>query len=117
MFKIIKWILLILIGLQVINYFIVKDTISDEVSDLLEEHSCAGYEVIGVDLPLGFLIDTKTISTVYLTNSAYQSRPDSVDLKVDVIDPDIPLLKGKGNLRWRVSGKQIYIHFKHCFVE
>lgn len=115
MFKIIKWIIFILIGLQIVNYFMVKKQIPKEIILLLERNSCEGYEVFGMDLPFSFLINTKTKSMVYLRNTNYPQYPNGVDLEVNVYDTDVPLLKGKGNLRYKVEGEQIYMNFSHCY--
>ena len=117
MFKIIKWILVIAITLQVINYFLKRDEIAQNVVHFLEEHGCEGYEPIGIDLPLSFMIDTKTHSVVYLKNTYYKFTKENVDVIVELFDPDPPLLKGRGDVTFSFRNMNLFGNFSHCYVK
>ena len=77
--KLIKFTLVLIIGFQIIHYFMLKRSIPDWVIDKLETNSCLDYETIGMDLPFSVLFNTETIGTVYLQN---KDKTHSVDLKV-----------------------------------
>ena len=115
MFKIIKWILLILIGLQLINWYMLKNDTPINIISNLEKNGCIGYQSNGMDFPLSYLINTETIGTVYLQNTNYPMFPQRVDLKVRLIDIDVPLLKSSKSFRYEISGNEMYQHFFHCY--
>ena len=115
MFKIIKWILVIGLILQVINYFIKREEIPINVVRFLEEHGCEGYEPVGIDLPFSFMIDTKTQSVVYLKNTYYKFTNEDVDVKVELFDPDPPLLKGRGDVTFSFKNMDLFGNFSHCY--
>ena len=89
-----------------------KRSIPDWVIDKLETNSCLDYETIGMDLPFSVLFNTETIGTVYLKNKDY---PNSVDLKIVIIDTAVPLFKGIFKFRWRLRTEEIQNNFSHCY--
>ena len=115
MFKIIKWILLILIGLQLINWYMLKNDTPISVVLTLEENGCSGYQSNGMDFPISYLINTETIGTVYLQNTNYPMFPQRVDLKVRLIDMDFPLLKSSKTFEYEISGDELFKNFFHCY--
>ena len=115
MFKIIKWILLILIGLQLINWYMLKNDTPINIISNLEKNGCIGYQSNGMDFPLSYLINTETIGTVYLQNTNYPMFPQRVDLKVRFIDTEIPLWKSSKSIRFDISDEELYQNFLHCY--
>ena len=115
MFKIIKWILLILIGLQLINWYMLKNDTPISVVLTLEENGCSGYQSNGMDFPISYLINTETIGTVYLQNTNYPMFPQRVDLKVLFIDTEVPLLKSSKSIRFDISDEELFKNFFHCY--
>ena len=115
MFKIIKWILLILIGLQLINWYMLKNDTPIMVVLSLEENGCSGYRSNGMDFPISYLINTETIGTVYLQNTNYPMFPQRVDLKVLFIDTEVPLWKSSKSIRFDISDEELYQNFLHCY--
>ena len=115
MFKIIKWILLILICLQLINWYMLKTDIPISIVSALEKNGCIGYQSNGMDLPISYLINTETIGTVYLQNKNYPMFPQRVDLKVRFIDTEVPLLKSSKSIRFDISDEEVFKNFFHCY--
>jgi len=115
MFKIIKWILLILIGLQLIHWYMLKTDTPISIVSVLEKSGCIGYQSNGMDLPISYLINTETIGTVYLQNTNYPMFPQRVDLKVRFIDTEIPLWKSSKSIRFDISDEELYQNFLHCY--
>ena len=115
MFKIIKWILLILIGLQLIHWYMLKTDTPISIVSVLEKSGCIGYQSNGMDLPISYLINTETIGTVYLQNTNYPMFPQRVDLKVRLIDMDYPLLKSSKTFKYEISGDELFKNFFHCY--
>ena len=87
--KWVKWIAILLIGNQVVNYFWTKYRLPNQVVSLIERHGCDGYEVFGMHLPFNYFVNTETETIVYLTHPL----APSVDLPVKLIDPNLPMLK------------------------
>lgn len=112
--KLIKFSLVLIIGFQIIHYFMLKRSIPDWVIDKLETNSCLDYETIGMDLPFSVLFNTETIGTVYLKN---KDNTHSVDLEVEIVDTSIPLLKGVIDYRLRLRKEQINNNFLHCYIK
>ena len=112
--KFIKLTVVILIGLQIIHYFYVKHTAPNWVVEKLETRNCSGYETLGMSLPFSVLFNTETIGTVYLQN---KDKTHSVDLKVEIVDTSIPLLKGVIDYRLRLRKEQINNNFLHCYIK
>jgi len=110
--KFIKLTLVLLILHQIGHYFYLKHTLSDSVVTRLESRNCLGYESFGMDLPISIFFKTKTIGTVYLKNKDY---PNSIDLKVEIIDTAVPLFKGIFKFRWRLRTEEIRNNFSHCY--
>ena len=117
MFKIIKWILLILIGLQLINWYMLKTDTPISIVSALEKSGCIGYQSDGMDLPISYLINTETVGTVYLQNTNYPMFPQRVDLKVRLIDMDFPLLKSSKTFQYEISGDELFKNFFHCYQQ
>ena len=117
MFKIIKWILLILIGLQLIHWYMLKTDTPISIVSVLEKSGCIGYQSNGMDFPISYLINTETIGTVYLQNTNYPMFPQRVDLKVRLIDMDFPLLKSSKTFQYEISGDELFKNFFHCYQQ
>ena len=111
MSKWIKWIVLILIAFQIINYFYVKQKTPQKVLSLIERNGCEGYEVFGMNLPFNYVFKTETDTIVYLTHPTKRN----VDLNVKLIDPTVPLFKGWGNHRYKVTSEEVIENFSHCW--
>ena len=111
MSKWIKWIVLILIAFQIINYFYVKQKTPQKVLSLIERNGCEGYEVFRMNLPFNYVFKTETDTTVYLTNPTKQN----VDLSVKLIDPTVPLFKGWGGHRYKFTSEEVTENFSHCW--
>ena len=76
MFKIIKWILLILIGLQLINWYMLKTDIPISIVSALEKNGCIGYQSNGMDFPISYLINTETYQKL-LDENADNHNPNN----------------------------------------
>ena len=113
MSKWIKWIVIILIGYQIINYFYVKQNIPHKVFSLIERNGCEGYEVFGMNLPFNYVFQTETDTIVYLTHPTERS----VDLDVKLTDPTVPIFKGfgLGDNRFQITTDEINKNFSHCW--
>jgi hypothetical protein len=110
--KLIQFSLVILIGLQIYNYFSLKKQIPNWVVETLEKNKCSDYETIGMDLPYSVLFNTETIGTVYLTHKKYSHT----SVKVDYIDTTVPLFKGlDGEGVYTLTSEQIKKNFLHCW--
>lgn len=112
--KWLKWLILILILFQIITYFWNKHSLPPQIVSLLEKNGCDGYEPYGMDLPMGYFINTESMSTLYLTSKDNPSKGLN-KVKVTLIDTSPPLLKGITNFRWSISGEQIKTHFSDCW--
>ena len=108
--KWIKWLVILLIGMQIINYFFVKQQVPKRVISQIEGVGCDGYEIFGMHLPFNYLINTETDAIVYLTHPT----ASNVDLKVNLINPTIPLFKGFFSFRYRIATQDQIDHFSYC---
>ena len=104
--------LVILIGIQILNYFSIKRVVPIWVDEKLESVSCSQYENMGMDLPFSVLFNTKTIGTVYLFS---EEISNGVELEVEIVDTNIPLMKGFGEYRLSMSNKDIRSQLSHCY--
>ena len=109
-----RWLIVILIVIQIGTYFLNKYTLPPTIVSFLEKNGCDGYEPYGMDLPMDYLISTESMSTVYLTSKDNPSK-GLTKLKVTLIDTSPPLLKGISNFRFQISGEQIKTHFSDCW--
>ena len=74
-----KWIVVLLIGNQIINYFFTKYSIPKQVVSAVERIGCDGYAVSGMQLPFNYLVNTETDTIVYLTHPLAQFDRDTTD--------------------------------------
>ena len=111
--KWLKWLVVILIVIQIGTYFWIKHSLPQQIISTLEEKGCNGYEPYGMDLPMEYFINTESMSTVYLSSKENPSKGFN-KVKVTLIDTLPPLLK-ISIFRWEISGEQINTHFSHCW--
>ena len=104
-----KWIVVLLIGNQIINYFFTKYSIPKQVVSAVERIGCDGYAVSGMQLPFNYLVNTGTDTIVFLTHPL----ESDVDLKVKLIDPNLPLLKGI-SMKYKIMSEDLDENFPHC---
>ena len=109
MLKWVKWIAVILLSIQIINYFLMKRNTPLSVLSSIESTGCEGYEVFGMHLPFSFFFAAETDSTVYLSHPTEKD----IDLKIKMIDPSAPLFKGY-NTRYKITSAEMTKHFSHC---
>ena len=112
--KWLKWLVVILIVIQIGTYFWNKYKLPTQIVLLLEKNGCDSYEPYGMDLPLDYFISTESMSTLYLTSIDSPSK-GLTKLKVTLIDTSPPLLKGITNFRFQISGEQIKTLFSDCW--
>lgn len=108
--KLIKWIVIFLILIQAGSYWNVKYNIPRDVVSMLEDKGCEGYEHFGSNVPLNYIYEPETEMLIYLDTPTGKT----VKLKVGLIDPSLPLLKGFANYKWIISGTEMAEHFRGC---
>ena len=105
-------VLVILIGIQILTYFSIKRVVPNWVDEQLESVSCSQYENMGMDLPFSVLFNTKTIGTVYLFSEEISK---DVELEVEIVDTNVPLMKGFGEYRITMRTKDLRSKLSHCY--
>ena len=102
------WIVVLLIDNQIVNYFFTKYSIPKQVVSAVERIGCDGYVVSGMLLPFNYLVNTETDTIVFLTNPL----DSDVDLKVQLIDPNLSLLKGI-SMKYKIMSEDLDENFPH----
>ena len=74
----------------------------------VERIGCDGYVVSGMLLPFNYLVNIETDNIVFLTNPL----DSDVDLKVQLIDPNLPLLKGI-SMKYKIMSEDLDENFPH----
>ena len=105
-------VLVILIGIQILTYFSIKRVVPNWVDEQLESIGCSQYENMGMDLPFSVLFNTKTIGTVYLFSEEISK---DVELEVEIVDTNVPLMKGFGEYRITMRTKDLRSKLSHCY--
>jgi len=107
-------VLVILIGFQTLTYFSIKRVVPNWVEEQLESIGCSQYENMGMDLPFSVLFNTKTIGTVYLFSEEVSKN---VELEVEIVDTNVPLMKGIGEYLTTIRNKDVRSKLSHCYDE
>lgn len=108
--KWIKWIVIFGVLIQAGSYWNVKYNIPKKVVNMLSEKGCEGYEHFGSNVPISYMYETETEMLLYLDSPTGKT----VKLKVGLIDPSLPFLKGITNFKWTISGSEMAEHFRGC---
>ena len=107
-------VLVILIGFQTLTYFSIKRVVPNWVDEQLESIGCSQYENMGMDLPFSVLFNTKTIGTVYLFSEEVSKN---VELEVEIVDTNVPLMKGIGEYLTTIRNKDLRSKLSHCYIK
>lgn len=114
MSKWIGWILVVLVAFNVAQYLRKHYSLPKSVISYLEKNGCYGYEDLGMDIPIHYLINTEIATNIYLVT---KDNPNSMFMaQVIHIDTSPPLLKGTNNkAKIVIMPIEIDKHFSDCW--